>query len=194
VLAEALESRLNGLVSLNAGQMAALEAHYELLLRWNRSLNLTRVTSVEEAAERHYCEAIFLAAHLPPDSYRIVDVGSGAGFPGIPVAILRPDCQVFLVEAHQRKAVFLREVSRGMANVKVLARRAEDVGDAFDRVISRAVSYADLRGCLKKLARSADLLTGAEEPPGTLGFRWSSGIRLPWGDNRYLRTGVRTAE
>jgi 16S rRNA (guanine527-N7)-methyltransferase len=193
VLAEALESRLNGLVSLNASQMAGLESHYELLLRWNRSLNLTRITSVEEAAERHYCEAIFLAAHLPSDSARIADIGSGAGFPGIPVAILRPDCQVFLIEAHQRKAVFLREASRGMTNVKVLARRAEDVEDEFDRAISRAVSYADLWGGLKKLARSADLLTGAEEPPETLGFRWSPGIRLPWGESRYLRSGVRVA-
>jgi 16S rRNA (guanine527-N7)-methyltransferase len=194
VLAEALESRLSGLVSLNASQMAALESHYELLLRWNRSLNLTTVTSVDEAAERHYCEAIFLAAHLPSDSGRIVDIGSGAGFPGIPVAILRPDCQIFLIEAHQRKAVFLREASRGMVNVKVLSRRAEDVDEEFDRAISRAVSYADLRVCLKKLAHSADLLTGAEEPPQRLGFRWNPGIRLPWGENRYLRCGTRTTE
>jgi 16S rRNA (guanine527-N7)-methyltransferase len=192
VLREALESRLNGLVTLNASQMAALESHYELLLRWNRSLNLTTVTSIEEAAERHYCEALFLAAHLSMDAGRIVDIGSGAGFPGIPVAILRPDCQIFLIEAHQRKAVFLREASRGMTNVKVLSRRAEDVDDEFDWAISRAVSYSDLRGCLKRLARSADLLTGAEEPPETLGFRWNAGIRLPWGENRYLRCGVRT--
>jgi 16S rRNA (guanine527-N7)-methyltransferase len=194
VLAEALKSRLNGLVTLKASQIAALESHYELLLRWNRSLNLTTVTNVEEAAERHYCEAIFVAAHLPSDPHRIVDIGSEAGFPGIPVAILRPDCPVFLIEAHQRKAVFLREASRGMTNVKVLPRRAEDVVEEFDRAISRAVSYADLRGSLAKLARSADLLTGADEPPQSLGFCWNPGIRLPWGENRFLRSGVRTPQ
>ncbi len=194
MFAEALLSRLNGLVSLSSSQLAALEAHYDLLLRWNRSLNLTTVTDLEEAVERHYCESLFLAAHLPSGPHSIVDIGSGAGFPGIPVGILRPDCAISLVEARQRKAVFLREATRGMANAKVFAERAEKVDREFDRAISRAVSYGDLAGSLKKLARSADLLTGAEEPAGKLGFSWNRAIRLPWGENRYLRLGVRIEE
>jgi len=63
----------------------------------------------------------------------------GAGFPGIPVAILRPECNVDLVESHQRKAVFLREAIRGLPNVHVLAQRAEDVSERFDWMVSRAV-------------------------------------------------------
>ena len=61
---------------------AALEAHYELLMRWNRKLNLTSIRRLEEAVERHYCESVFPGAHLPAGALRIADIGSGAGFPG----------------------------------------------------------------------------------------------------------------
>lgn len=174
---------------LTAEQLAALEAHLELLMRWNRSLNLTAIRSREEAIERHYCESLFLGSRLPAGALRIADVGSGAGFPGFPVAVLRPECSVTLIESHQRKAVFLREASRKMTNVRVLAKRAEDVAETFDWVISRAVSYADLAPFLKKLAPNADLLTGSEGPPDSMGFRWDAAVPLPWGDQRFLWTG-----
>lgn len=170
-------------------QEAALEAHLELLMRWNRKLNLTAIRSREEAIERHYCESLFLGARLPAGALRIADVGSGAGFPGFPVAVLRPECSVTLIESHQRKAVFLREASRKVPNVRVLAKRAEDVGETFDWVISRAVSYADLAGVLKRLAPNADLLSGAEGPPESLGFVWDAPVVLPWGSQRFLWTG-----
>lgn len=190
MFADLLRERLAGIVELSPAQIELLEAHYTLLVRWNRMLNLTRVDRLEEAVERHYAESLFLGAHLPAGHLRIVDVGSGAGFPGFPVAVLRPECSVTLVESHQRKAVFLREASRSLANVHVLALRAEEVSERFDRVVSRAVSYEDLRTVLKKLARAADLLTGAEEPPEELGFWWSEPIVLPWGDRRFLRQGT----
>src|SRR5580693_8645036 len=124
-------------------------------MRWNQTVNLTAIRMREEAIERHYCESLFLGARLPAGALRIADVGSGAGFPGFPVAILRPECSVTLIESHQRKAVFLREASRAVPNVRVLAKRAEDVEETFDWVISRAVSYADLVPFLKKLAPNA---------------------------------------
>src|SRR5579872_2396860 len=95
---------------LTAKQLNQLEAHYLSLGRWNGRLNLTRIVSVTESVQFHYCESLFLARSLPPGPLRIVDVGSGAGFPGIPAAILRPECEVTLIESHQRKSVFLREV------------------------------------------------------------------------------------
>jgi len=190
VFGELLREKLRGIVDLSAAQVAALEAHYELLLRWNKSVNLTTITSLEEAVERHYCESLFLGSHLPAGNLRIVDVGSGAGFPGFPVAILRPECTVTLVESHQRKAVFLRESSRKVGNVRVVAKRAEDVEGEFDHLISRAVSYEDLRGSLKKLAPFGDLLTGAEEPGG-LAMKWEEPIVVPWGKVRFLRIGRR---
>ena len=170
-------------------QEAALEAHLDLLMRWNKSLNLTAIRNREEAIERHYWEALFLGARLPAGKLRIADVGSGAGFPGFPVAVLRPECSVTLIESHQRKAVFLKEAARKLPNVRVLAKRAEEVGETSDWVISRAVSYADLAGLLKRLAPNAGLLSGAEAPPASLGFEWWAPIPLPWGSQRFLWTG-----
>jgi 16S rRNA (guanine(527)-N(7))-methyltransferase RsmG len=189
MFADLLRERLAGVVELSPGQVEALESHYQLLLRWNRTLNLTSIKKMEEAVERHYCESLFLGTHLPQGRLRIADVGSGAGFPGFPVAVLRPDCSVTLIESHQRKAVFLREASRSLPNVRVLAKRAEDVNEQFDWAISRAVSYEDLASFLKNLAPNADLLTGGEEPPGGIGFVWQPQIPMPWGAQRFLRIG-----
>jgi 16S rRNA (guanine(527)-N(7))-methyltransferase RsmG len=190
MFAEALARRLTGIVEPSAAQVEALNRHYEMLLRWNRTVNLTSVSGLEEAVERHYCESLFLAASLPPGPLRIADIGSGAGFPGFPVAVLRPECSVTLIESHQRKAVFLREASRALPNVRVLPKRAEAVGERFDWAISRAVSYEDLAPVLKILAANADLLTGAEDPP-EMGFSWSPAVALPWGKQRFLRAGRR---
>ena len=189
MFADLLRERLAGVVELSPGQVEALESHYQLLLRWNRAVNLTSIKGMEEAVERHYCESLFLGAHLPQGPLRIADIGSGAGFPGFPVAVLRPDCSVSLIESHQRKAVFLREASRNLPNVRVLARRAEDVKEQFDWAISRAVSYRDLASFLKNLAPSVDLLTGGEVPPDGIGFVWQAPITVPWSRQRFLRLG-----
>jgi 16S rRNA (guanine527-N7)-methyltransferase len=167
-----------------------LEAHYQLLKKWNQVLNLTSVDRYEDAVERHYGESLFLGEHLPAGPLRIVDIGSGAGFPGFPVAVLRRDCEVTLIESHQRKAVFLREAARHLSNVRVLPKRAEDVSETFDWAISRAVSYQDLSKSLKRLAPRVALLTGAEEPPATLGFSWEQPIPVPSSQQSYLRISV----
>jgi 16S rRNA (guanine(527)-N(7))-methyltransferase RsmG len=177
---------LSRCATLNAAQIAALEEHYQLLCRWNKVLNLTRIERLEDAVERHYCEALFLAAHVKCGS--VADVGSGAGFPGLVVAVALPDCAVTLIESHQRKAVFLREASRKLPNVRVVAKRAEDVAERFDWVVSRAVSYDDLGKSLGKLADQAALLTGAEEPPAAWPFAWEV-LPLPGADRRFLRLG-----
>jgi 16S rRNA (guanine(527)-N(7))-methyltransferase RsmG len=190
VFRELLREELRGLIELTTEQSSALEAHYELLVRWNRILNLTSIESAQQVVERHYCESLFLAAHLPPGPLQIADIGSGAGFPGFPVAVVRPDCVVTLIEGHRRKAVFLREASRDRSNIRVLAVRAEEVGERFDRAAGRAVSYRDLKPFLKNLAPAADLLIGEERPPEELGFCWGEPIRLPWGKNRFLISGV----
>jgi 16S rRNA (guanine(527)-N(7))-methyltransferase RsmG len=161
-----------------------LEAHFRLLEKWNRTLNLTRITEVE----RNYGESLFLGRHLPVGRLRVCDIGSGAGFPGFPVAVLRPDCEVTLIEAHQRKAVFLKEASRGLPNIRVVAKRAEDVDDQFDWAMSRAVSDVDLSAVLPRLAPNVALLTGAEEPKISR-IVWEPAIALPDSRNRYLRIG-----
>jgi len=191
VFRELLRDRLHGIAELTDAQAEALEAHYNLLVHWNRTLNLTAIRELPDVIERHYCESIFLAARLPAGPLRIVDVGSGAGFPGLAVAVYRPDCRVTLIESHQRKAVFLKEATRHLPNVRVMACRAEQVDEEFDLAISRAVSYRDLAGSLKVLAGAADLLTGAESPPPDMGFKWESPVPLPWGEHRHLRMGRR---
>jgi 16S rRNA (guanine(527)-N(7))-methyltransferase RsmG len=169
---------------LSSGQIDLLEAHYNLLVRWNARLNLTRIDTVEEAVRLHYCESLFVGTKLPAQPIRIVDVGSGAGFPGIPIAVLRPECTVTLVESHQRKAVFLREASRNLSNVTVVTDRAENLEAEFDWLVSRAVSFDDI---LKlKLTNNLALLVGGERVPG-------SGILepIPWGAGRYLTFHVK---
>src|SRR6266436_9755293 len=97
------------------------------MLHWNKVINLTRIERLEEVVDRHYAESLFVGANLPFGSLTIADLGSGAGFPGFPIAVLRPECSVTLIESHKRKAVFLKEASRALPNVVVLAQRAEDV-------------------------------------------------------------------
>jgi 16S rRNA (guanine(527)-N(7))-methyltransferase RsmG len=194
VFRDLLRQKLAGVAELTLEQSLALEAHYNLLLRWNRVLNLTSIETLEEAVERHYCESVFLAVHLPAGPLRIADIGSGAGFPGFPVAVARSDCNIVLIESHRRKAVFLQEVARELTNVRVLPSRAQDVAERFDRAVCRAVSYRDLTPMLKDIADFADLLTGEEAPPKELGFVWADPIRLPWGTHRFLRSGVARAD
>jgi 16S rRNA (guanine527-N7)-methyltransferase len=175
-------------LGLSAAQTAALEQHYELLLKWNKVLNLTRIERLEDAIERHYRESLFLAARL--DSGRVADVGSGAGFPGLVVAVARPELSVTLIESHQRKAVFLREASRKLPNVRVLAKRAEDVDESFDWLISRAVSYADLESAVRRFGARLAFLSGAEEPPPSWGT--FDVVPLPSGNARFLRVSRET--
>jgi 16S rRNA (guanine527-N7)-methyltransferase len=189
MFAEVLRSKLAGICQLSESQIEGLTSHYELLTRWNKVLSLTSVRTLEEAVERHYCESIFAACHLPKGPVSVADVGSGAGFPGIPIAIVRHDCSVALIESHQRKAAFLKEVSRGLGNVRVLAKRAEDVLETFDWVVSRAVRYSDIAGVLMRLGRSTELLTGEVQASELPGFEWRQTIRLPWGERRYLWIG-----
>ncbi|MCU1338484.1 MAG: gidB [Bryobacterales bacterium] len=172
--------------SLTSTQLDLLEAHYDLLVQWNARLNLTRIESVEESVRLHYCESLFVGTKLPAGRLRIVDVGSGAGFPGIPIAILRPECTVTLVESHQRKAVFLREATRNVKSVSVVTDRAENLKTEFDWLVSRAVSPDEV--VKLNLANSLALLVGGEEIPG-----FDRRELVPWGTNRYLVFHVKHA-
>jgi len=189
VFEDLLRAKLSGICDLSEAQAGRMRQHYELLSRWNRVLNLTRVHDLEEAVERHYCESVFAACHLPSDAGSIVDIGSGAGFPGIPIAVMRPQSPVVLVESHQRKAAFLKEATRDLLNVRVLGQRVEDVAEYFDWAVSRAVSFADIASTVKKLADRVELLIGEVQPSDLPGFVWRPPIRLPWGQRRVLLIG-----
>ena len=149
--------------ALTPEQVTALHSHFELLVRWNRVLNLTRDDSLRVAVERHYAESLFLAVHLRPGVVRLADVGSGAGFPGLPVAVAHPGSSVLLVESDLRKAAFLRESRDFAPNTEVAARRAEELEPGFDAVISRAVKPQDVVRVARRIAREVLLLMSEED-------------------------------
>lgn len=172
---------------LSDAQIEQLYAHYQFLERWNRKMNLTTVKNGPEMVLRHFCESLFFGAHLPGEPASIADIGSGAGFPGVPIAILKPACKVTLVESNQRKAVFLREATRGLSNVSVIAQRAEEVSDHFDWVASRAVDPEAVVALVPRLAPNICLMVGEDDLLAIRGhsdIAWLEPIRLPWGDRR----------
>jgi 16S rRNA (guanine(527)-N(7))-methyltransferase RsmG len=193
---EILERELSGLVALTDTQISQLERHYDLMTRWNQRMNLTSIRTVEEAITRHYCESLIVGSHLClPEGSSIVDVGTGAGFPGIPIAILHPEFQVSLVESHQRKAVFLREATRQLPTVRVLGARVESITESFNLLVSRAVEINTLLPLLPKLATKAAFMLGEDDVKklvNTRTWEWQEPIKVPWGDRRYLLFGCST--
>jgi 16S rRNA (guanine(527)-N(7))-methyltransferase RsmG len=175
--------------SLSSSQLDQLEAHYRLLERWNARMNLTRIRRVEDVVRLHYCESLFLGTLLPAGELNIADVGSGGGFPGIPLAILRKESRVALVESHQRKAVFLREASGSLPNLRVISSRAEDVKERFDWIVSRAVSPAEVVAL--KLSPNVALLIGEGDASQLNDWKLKA---VPWGQGRVvaLRSRVRS--
>jgi 16S rRNA (guanine(527)-N(7))-methyltransferase RsmG len=142
-------------------------------------MNLTRIESLEDVVRLHYCESFFLGAWLSQEPATVVDIGSGPGFPGIPVAIMRPKLKVTLLESNSRKCVFLRESSRDLQNVRVINARAEQFKEKFNWAISRAVAIPEV--VATGLAPNFALLVSKlDSPPG-----WEV-VDLPWGSNRIL--------
>ncbi len=107
-----------------------LVQYYQLVLKWNPQLHLTTITEPEDFWQRHIFEAVFVAEHLLPEVLEVWDLGSGLGVPGVPLAIIRPDLRVNLVESNRRKAIFLAEVVFQLAlkNSSVLNQRFESLG------------------------------------------------------------------
>ena len=128
--------------SLTAEQSQQFETYLALLLRWNARMNLTAVREPEEILERHFAESIVAAQHLSNQVNTLLDFGSGAGLPGIPIAICRPEIRVTLAESQGKKAAFLREAVRTIGlKAEVWDRRVEEMPPerVFDAVTLRAV-------------------------------------------------------
>ena len=180
---EMLRNSLLGTCLLTSQQTGLLESHFALLNRWNHTLNLTSIRDMKDAVTRHYGESLFLAAHLPEKCESVADLGSGAGFPGIPLAILRPQCKVTLIESHRRKAVFLKEATRHLGNVLVQAKRAEAVSESFDWLVSRAVAPTEVLRFVPGLASNLALLLAREDASKLLvdnTLRFEEPIAMPW--------------
>jgi 16S rRNA (guanine527-N7)-methyltransferase len=188
---------------LDAQQLAAFATYLDLLTRWNQRINLTAVRSPEEIVTRHFGESIFAAERLLPSEIdvEVCDVGSGAGFPGLPLKIVRPNARVTLVEAHGKKATFLKEVVRAtkLSGIEVAAVRAEDLGREFDVVTLRAVErFANVLPVAAKLVRNGGrigLLIGAaqveEAQRALVNFTWREAEQIPLSNARVLLQEVK---
>jgi 16S rRNA (guanine(527)-N(7))-methyltransferase RsmG len=133
-----------GIDALASPQIEKLGRHYEMVKKWNRHLNLTRILEPAEAARLHYAESIYGGRFLT-GAATILDVGSGAGFPAVGLAVANPEIQVTALEGNHNKSVFLKEAkdALGLANFHVVRGRWEDTNRAgFDVVTSRALDQA----------------------------------------------------
>jgi 16S rRNA (guanine527-N7)-methyltransferase len=135
-----------GIIDLPVGAYDKFRVYLELLLWWNQRLSLTAVRDPDQIIQRHFLECAFVAQQLPQDIADLLDYGSGAGLPGIPIAICRPDIEVTLAEAHGKKASFLRETLRVLRlEGEVYDGRVETMPErGFDAVALRAVEKMDV--------------------------------------------------
>lgn len=134
-----------GLEPLTEHQIAQLVKHYSMLCHWNRRINLTRIIEPEQAARLHYAESLF-GARFIGDATSLLDIGSGAGFPAVPLAVARPAVGVVALEANLKKSLFLKEViaELSLENFKVIADRLESYDwSGFEMLTSRALDRAE---------------------------------------------------
>lgn len=128
---------------------AKLLRYYELLIEWNTRINLTAITDPEGVASRHFADSLSGAGFIPENA-KLIDVGTGAGFPGIPLKLMRPDIELTLLDSLNKRLIFLREVLEELGiKAELVHMRAEDAGrspdyrEKFDAATSRAVAGTD---------------------------------------------------
>jgi 16S rRNA (guanine527-N7)-methyltransferase len=183
-----------------------ISKYIDLLLKWNARINLTAVREPAEIVTRHFGESLFAARHLldPGSSSTVADLGSGAGFPGVPLALWAPQAKVTLIESNGKKSAFLNELIHqlGLQNAKVFNKRAEDYGEKPELVTMRAVEKFEgalpiAAGLLPPEGRLA-LMIGAGQGDrartGLQSFSWSSPVSVPGGLSRVLLVGTKKAK
>lgn len=136
-------------IQYNDEQIEQFRSYYELLTEWNKKINLTAITGYEDVVRKHFIDSILICSLLDLNKdIRIIDVGTGAGFPGIPIKILNPDCRIVFLDSLNKRVRFLETVvdELGLDNVECIHGRAEDVSRekkyraSFDLSVSRAVA------------------------------------------------------
>ena len=190
-----------GLEPLDSLLASRFEDYLSLILRWNTRVNLTAIRDEEGILSRHFVESIACARALPHSIATMLDFGSGAGFPGIPIALCRPEISVTLAESQGKKAAFLHEALRVLGiPAKIHTGRAETLATKFDCVTLRAVDRMGLAvqaasqllcpgGWLALMSTNSELerlkaAAGAQ-------FSWARVIALPGSQERVLALGER---
>ena len=184
-------------------QLEQTAAYLELLLKWNAKVNLTSVRDPRQMITRHFGESYFAARELlsSEPAATVIDLGSGAGFPGLPLAMFEPAVQVTLIESNAKKVAFLNEVIAALklGNVKVVRQRAEDYAGSADLVTMRAVERFEaaariairlvLPGGRLALMIGASQVGAAKQAVGELA--WSTPREVPVSHSRILLVGTK---
>ncbi len=201
---------------LAPSQLDQISIHIDLLQRWNARISLTAIRNEEEIVTRHFGESLFMARHLFPEGapaklrlgggVRVLDIGSGAGFPALPLKIWAPNIQLTLIESNHKKAAFLREVARALTltNIDVITERAEALAarvnrdfppadvvtlravEQFETILPQAVTLLAPQGSLA-------LLIGAPQLARLTAWatmNWYPPIHVPQSHTRVLSIGI----
>jgi 16S rRNA (guanine527-N7)-methyltransferase len=186
-------------------QVLQIQQYIEILLAWNEKINLTAIRDPLEILYRHFCESMYASVAVPVENGRLADVGSGGGFPGLPLKIIRPNLRVFLVESNIKKATFLAEVVRalGLKDTQVLVRRYEELNEEvapLDYVCSRALGkyrdFLEWAGSKEMGVNKVILWIGARdlgEIQQIFSWDWQDPIVVPHSLQRVLLVGNRKA-
>jgi len=184
-------------------QVVQIQQYMTLLLTWNEKINLTAIRDPLEILYRHFCESMFAVVAVPVENGRLADVGSGAGFPGIPLKIMRPDLLTLLIESNMKKATFLAEVLRNveLPDTRVLVSRYEELGEEItplDFVCSRALGefepFLAWAASERIAAKQVILWIGGRDLDAArrgMDWEWREPIAVPHSLRRYLLVGTR---
>lgn len=194
---------LRPFVELDQNLLEQTSIYIDLLIKWNARVNLTAVREPAEMVQRHFGESYFVATQLleKDAAPSVIDLGSGAGFPGVPIAMLCPKAQVTLIESNGKKAAFLNEVIRILTlnNAKVFKERAENYQGTGELVTLRAVEkFPQATALALKLVSPGGHLalmigSGQIVAAKTLDSRtnWQEPILIPGGHSRVLLVGIK---
>ena len=189
-------------VAVDDTQIQQIQRYMALLLKWNDAMNLTAIQDPLEILYRHFCESMFGAALLPVGHGRLADVGSGGGFPGLPLKILRPDLEVCLIESNVKKATFLAEVVRelGLPRARVLVSRYDELGEEIaplDVACSRALGdfgrFLSWAASERIGARTVVLWIGGrdlDEARSSKDWGWYEPVAIPQSLRRFILVGT----
>ncbi len=138
-------------IKLNEEQLNQFYKYMELLLKWNEKINLTAITEPKEIIKKHFIDSLTILKHIK-DNENVIDIGTGAGFPGIPLKIANPSIQIILLDSLNKRIKFLNNLidELKITNIKTIHARIEEVGqnkeyrEKFDVVTSRAVSNMNI--------------------------------------------------
>jgi len=203
---KAIAQLLGPYIHLDETRLRAISKYIDLLLKWNARINLTAIRVPEEIIQRHFGESFFAANHLLAQGAvdDVIDMGSGAGFPGVPFALLAPQASVTLIESNHKKVTFLRELvfCLGVVNVAVFADRAEKYSNTAAVVTMRAVekfneSLPLALHLVKPGGRIALMIGSAQVDAATelaKQTEWNEPVTVPGGHSRVLLVGTKSAK